>query len=148
VEGTDLLYPQRYLGYILAYSVVLAPAWLGDVFASHEAAAEKTRFLWYHAAEIAGFTLIPFLIWHHYFDDMRRMTDKRFLGASGSAPWACWFSCHQLHLSFIHEFWRWGWAIRTGTTNSEHGESSSGTFGGSFRCSGMNGFSTNGLSTP
>jgi len=28
-----------------------------------------SRFLWLHSAEIAGFTLIPFLGWHHYFDD-------------------------------------------------------------------------------
>ena len=70
------------LGYILAYlCVVLAPAWLGDVLHHIEAAAEKTRFLWYHAAEIAGFTLIPFLIWHHYFDDMAPQADKDSWGA-------------------------------------------------------------------
>jgi AAT family amino acid transporter len=28
------------------------------------------RFLWIHSAEIAGMTLIPFLQWHHYWDDM------------------------------------------------------------------------------
>jgi len=33
-------------------------------------------FLWYHAAEIAGITLFPFQIWHHYFDDMVPMDDK------------------------------------------------------------------------
>jgi AAT family amino acid transporter len=38
-------------------------------------AAEVQRFLWLHSAEIAGFTLIPFLIWHHYFDDMSPMAD-------------------------------------------------------------------------
>ena len=70
------------LGYILAYlCVVLAPAWLGDVLHHIEAAAERTRFLWYHAAEIAGFTLIPFLIWHHYFDDMAPQADKDSWGA-------------------------------------------------------------------
>jgi len=70
------------LAYILAYlCVVLAPAWLGDVLHHIEAAAEKTRFLWYHAAEIAGFTLIPFLIWHHYFDDMAPQADKDSWGA-------------------------------------------------------------------
>ncbi len=39
------------------------------------------RFLWYHAAEIAGFTLIPFLIWHHYFDDLAPQADKDSWGA-------------------------------------------------------------------
>lgn len=38
--------------------------------------AEWNRFLWYHTAEIAGFTLIPFLAWHHYFDDMTPFADK------------------------------------------------------------------------
>lgn len=31
---------------------------------------DLARFLWYHSAEMAGFTLIPFLAWHHYFDDL------------------------------------------------------------------------------
>lgn len=43
--------------------------------------AEWIRFLWYHAAEIAGFTLIPFLAWHHYFDDSVPMADKDSWGA-------------------------------------------------------------------
>jgi AAT family amino acid transporter len=69
------------LGYSLALICVkFAPAWLpmGDVIA-HLPAADKglpIRFLWYHAAEIAGFTLIPFLIWHHYFDDWAPQADK------------------------------------------------------------------------
>ncbi|MCL4504076.1 MAG: hypothetical protein M1438_19810 [Deltaproteobacteria bacterium] len=63
------------LGYILAWLCVkLAPAWLNmDDIVKALPAADKgvpTRFFWYHAAEIAGFTLIPFLIWHHYFDDL------------------------------------------------------------------------------
>ncbi len=68
------------LGYILALLCVnLAGSWLdmGEV-AKHLPPADKaipTRFLWYHAAEIAGFTLIPFLIWHHYFDDMSPAKD-------------------------------------------------------------------------
>jgi AAT family amino acid transporter len=70
------------LGYIIAWLCVqIAPIWLGDVLHHIEAAAEKTRFLWYHAAEIAGFTLIPFLAWHHYFDDMCPMTDIDSWGA-------------------------------------------------------------------
>jgi AAT family amino acid transporter len=44
-------------------------------------AGNPTRFLWYHAAEIAGFTLIPFLAWHHYFDDMAPMSDIDSWGA-------------------------------------------------------------------
>lgn len=69
------------LGYILALICVkIAPAWLPTEML-HELAeakpndAELLRFLWYHAAEIAGFTLIPFLIWHHYFDDMSPVSD-------------------------------------------------------------------------
>ncbi len=63
------------LGYLVAWICIkIAPLWLNmtDVVA-HLPAGDKgvpIRFLWYHAAEIAGFTLIPFLIWHHYFDDM------------------------------------------------------------------------------
>ena len=38
--------------------------------------AEVQRFLWLHSAEIAGCTLIPFLAWHHYFDDMAPQADK------------------------------------------------------------------------
>jgi AAT family amino acid transporter len=63
------------LGYILALLCVnLAGSWLNmEEVIKHLPPADKgnaTRFLWYHAAEIAGFTLIPFLIWHHYFDDL------------------------------------------------------------------------------
>jgi len=63
------------LGYILALLCVnLAGTWLNmEEVIKHLPAGDKgnaTRFLWYHAAEIAGFTLIPFLIWHHYFDDL------------------------------------------------------------------------------
>jgi AAT family amino acid transporter len=70
------------LGYILALICVkIAPAWLPSetLHELQEAKpndAELIRFLWYHAAEIAGFTLIPFLAWHHYFDDMVPNPDK------------------------------------------------------------------------
>lgn len=69
------------LGYGLALLCVkLAPVWLPMVdVISHLPAADKgipIRFLWYHAAEIAGFTLIPFLIWHHYFDDWAPQADR------------------------------------------------------------------------
>lgn len=68
------------LGYLIAYACVqLAPAWIDmNELKSHLPAGDAgnpTRFLWYHAAEIAGFTLIPFLAWHHYFDDMAPMKD-------------------------------------------------------------------------
>ena len=66
------------LGYLAAVACVsLAPAWLPEATLRElEAANDLTRFLWYHAAEIAGFTLIPFLAWHHYFDDMVPLRDK------------------------------------------------------------------------
>ena len=68
------------LGYIMAVLCVkFAPAWLNmEEVIKHLPPADKgipTRFLWYHAAEIAGFTLIPFLIWHHYFDDLSPAKD-------------------------------------------------------------------------
>jgi AAT family amino acid transporter len=69
------------LGFLLAWVCTkIASAWIdiGEV-TKHLPAGDKgnpTRFLWYHAAEIAGFTLIPFLAWHHYFDDMVPMADK------------------------------------------------------------------------
>jgi AAT family amino acid transporter len=74
------------LGYIMAVLCVkLAQAWLPmDAITHHLPAGDQgnpTRFLWYHAAEIAGFTLIPFLAWHHYFDDMAPMADIDSWGA-------------------------------------------------------------------
>ena len=75
--------------YIIAWICVkIAPLWLPHDVIHHlqEAKpndAELLRFLWYHAAEIAGFTLIPFLIWHHYFDDMVPMEDKDSWAAFG-----------------------------------------------------------------
>ena len=65
--------------FVAAYAIALLcrqliPMWVpADTFHHLETAkgvAEVQRFLWIHSAEIAGFTLIPFLIWHHYFDDM------------------------------------------------------------------------------
>ncbi len=74
------------LGYLLAlFCVNFAPLWLPmQEVIQHLPAADKgipIRFLWYHAAEIAGFTLIPFLIWHHYFDDLTGLADKDSWGA-------------------------------------------------------------------
>jgi AAT family amino acid transporter len=74
------------LGYILAsLCVKLAQVWLPMEDITHHLPAgdqgNPARFLWYHAAEIAGFTLIPFLAWHHYFDDMVPMSDVDSWGA-------------------------------------------------------------------
>ncbi|MCP4114013.1 MAG: hypothetical protein GY737_01175 [Desulfobacteraceae bacterium] len=64
------------LGYAIAFICVkIAPVWLGDMLHHIDKHPERIRFLWYHAAEIAGFTLIPFLIWHHYFDDLVPFSD-------------------------------------------------------------------------
>jgi AAT family amino acid transporter len=61
--------------------IKIAPLWLPHDLIHHlqnakPNDAELLRFLWYHSAEIAGFTLLPFLIWHHYFDDMVPVKDK------------------------------------------------------------------------
>jgi len=72
--------------YILALIYIKrAPAWVPHETFHHleeaKGIAEVKRFLWLHSAEIAAFTLIPFLIWHHYFDDMCPMSDKDSWGA-------------------------------------------------------------------
>ncbi len=69
------------LGYGTALLCVkTVPAWLPMDEVIHHLpkgdAGNPARFLWYHAAEIAGFTLIPFLIWHHYFDDISPSPDR------------------------------------------------------------------------
>jgi len=73
---------------VLAYAIALfcAHTWLPqellrELAQAQAGNAELNRFLWYHAAEIAGFTLIPFLIWHHYFDDMVPMQDTDSWGS-------------------------------------------------------------------
>jgi len=68
------------LGFLLAWICTkIIPAWVNmEELVQHLPAGDQgnaTRFLWYHAAEIAGMTLIPFLIWHHYFDDMAPVSD-------------------------------------------------------------------------
>jgi len=68
-------------GYIIAlFCVRIIPAWVNmEDLIKHlppSDAGNPTRFLWYHTAEIAGFTLIMFLAWHHYFDDMAPVSDK------------------------------------------------------------------------
>jgi len=66
------------LSFVFAYCLALiciniAPLWLPqetihELFVT-KGQGEVSRFLWLHSAEIAGMTLIPFLAWHHYFDD-------------------------------------------------------------------------------
>jgi len=71
-----------FMAYVIAVICVkIAPLWLPHEVIHHAQEAkpnnaELLRFLWYHSAEIAGFTLIPFLAWHHYFDDMVPVPDK------------------------------------------------------------------------
>jgi AAT family amino acid transporter len=60
--------------YILALICInIIPSWMPPDLYHHmveaKGVSEWNRFLWLHSAEIAGFTLIPFLAWHHYFDD-------------------------------------------------------------------------------
>ncbi|MBN2723035.1 MAG: hypothetical protein JXR95_03080 [Deltaproteobacteria bacterium] len=69
------------IGYGMGFLCVkLQPLWIGSETISMLKAAkpndaEYIRFLWYHAAEIAGFMLIPFLVWHHYFEDKTPFKD-------------------------------------------------------------------------
>lgn len=111
------------LGFILAWICTkIAQGWLPmDDIIKHLPAGDKSspiRFLWYHAAEIAGFTLIPFLIWHHYFDDMAP-------GADVDAWNAFWFRtigvlvlCAINYVFFYYlNFGHWG----LGNHHMEHG---------------------------
>jgi amino acid transporter, AAT family len=102
------------LGYILALLCVkLAPAWLPmDEVIQHLPAADQgnpTRFLWYHAAEIAGFTLIPFLIWHHYFDDWAPGADRDAWSAFWFRTLGVLVLCVLNYLFFYYgNFGHWG----------------------------------------
>ncbi len=67
------------LSFVGAYILMLicvkvAPLWLPQETIHHlmeaKGPGEVSRFLYLHSAEIAGMTLIPFLTWHHYFDDL------------------------------------------------------------------------------
>jgi AAT family amino acid transporter len=91
------------LGYLIAAACVkLAPMWLPKETLDHlehsKGATEVLRFLWYHAAEIAGFTLFPFLAWHHYFDDMVPMADKDSWGAF-------WFRTIGIGVLMVANYW-------------------------------------------
>jgi AAT family amino acid transporter len=100
------------LGYLIAtLCVKLAPAWLPDMTAAleHNNKDSLLRFLWYHAAEIAGFTLIPFLVWHHYFDDMVPMQDKDSWNAFWFRTLGVLFFCVLNYIFFYYiNFGHWG----------------------------------------
>jgi AAT family amino acid transporter len=58
--------------------VAIVPLWTQDtikMLMDTKGAGEVSRFLALHSAEIAGMTLIPFLAWHHYFDDLAGVKD-------------------------------------------------------------------------
>lgn len=94
-KGTVSFVINVILGYLIAkICVAVAPMWfpagakeaVAHIKGLTDAAKidqEWLRFLWYHAAEIAGFTLIPFLAWHHYFDDMAPGKDLDSWGSFG-----------------------------------------------------------------
>ena len=100
---------------VLAYglavlSVNTAPRWLPEA-TLHELteANDLTRFLWYHAAEIAGFTLIPFLAWHHYFDDIVPVADKDSWAAFGfRTVGVCLFAALSYYVFYYLGFVHWG----------------------------------------
>jgi AAT family amino acid transporter len=108
-------------GYLIAWLCVkLAPAWLpADMPQVIEHAKDNMlRFLWYHAAEIAGFTLIPFLIWHHYFDDMAPMEDKDSWAAFWFRTVGVLVLCALNYVFFYYaNFGHWG----LGNHHMEHG---------------------------
>ncbi|MGD0398759.1 MAG: hypothetical protein ABSC04_07585 [Syntrophobacteraceae bacterium] len=85
-KGTISFIGTVILGYLIALLCIkLMPTWINMEELTHHLpaadAGNPTRFFWYHAAELGGFTLIPFLAWHHYFDDMAPMADKDSWGA-------------------------------------------------------------------
>lgn len=109
------------LGYLIAlFCVNIAPSWLPADMAQviEHAKDNMTRFLWYHAAEIAGFTLIPFLIWHHYFDDMCPMSDVDSWGAFWFRTIGVLVLCVLNYMFFYYvNFGHWG----LGNHHMEHG---------------------------
>ncbi len=112
------------LGFILAWLCTkIAPAWMNmEEIVKHLPAGDKgdpTRFLWYHAAEIAGFTLIPFLIWHHYFDDMVPMADVDSWGAFWFRTIGVFIVLAGINYIFFYviNFGHWG----LGNHHMEHG---------------------------
>jgi AAT family amino acid transporter len=111
------------LGFIVAWICTkIAQAWLPmDEIVKHLPAGDKgspIRFLWYHAAEIAGMTLIPFLIWHHYFDDMAPMADVDSWNAFWFRTAGVLVLCALNYVFFYYlNFGHWG----LGNHHMEHG---------------------------
>jgi AAT family amino acid transporter len=98
-------------GYALALVCVnTAQAWLpAQTVAELTEKKDLVRFLWYHSAEIAGFTLMPFLIWHHYFDDMAPFADKDSWGAFGFRTIGVFALCAVNYYVFYYVNWGyWG----------------------------------------
>jgi amino acid transporter, AAT family len=103
---------------VIAYLTALlcvkgAPAWLpmDDVIRHLPKgdAGQPMRFLWYHAAEIAGFTLFPFLAWHHYFDDITPQKDKDSWGAFWFRTVGVLMLAALLYVFFYYVNWgEWG----------------------------------------
>jgi len=115
-------------------------------------AAEWNRFLCIHSAELAGMTLIPFLAWHHYFDDL--------CGVKDVDSWAA-FWIRTFGVLFFSRFYTGSTTTaisatgrletitcrpNTSATGSGTENPWYGTSGGSFPCFGTNGSSTNGHS--
>ena len=100
-------------GYIMAtICVKLEPLWLEDVLHHIEKDTERLRFMWYHAAEIAGFTLVPFLAWHHYFDDMVPMEDVDSWAGFGFRTLGVGVLCLLNYAFFYYcNFGHWGLGI-------------------------------------
>jgi len=121
------------LGYILAkVFIMLTPLWapMDDVI-KHLPAGDKgnpTRFFWYHTAEIAGMSLMPFLAWHHYFDDMCPQKDKDSWGGFWFRTLGVAVLSVLLYVIYYHlNFGYWGLGIHHmhGTLGERllHGES-------------------------
>ncbi|MFO1431058.1 MAG: hypothetical protein U1F76_13085 [Candidatus Competibacteraceae bacterium] len=119
---------------ILAYILAMICVKIAQLWLPHELIeelkkakpndAELIRFLWYHAAEIAGFTLIPFLAWHHYFDDMVPMADKDSWGAFWFRTIGVLVLTVVNYLGFYSLGWgQWGLGNQHWEHNYLHGES-------------------------
>ncbi|GAB6144635.1 hypothetical protein JCM12294_20730 [Desulfocicer niacini] len=116
--------------YVLALICIkIAPLWLPHDLLHHLQAAkpndaELLRFLWYHSAEIAGFTLLPFLIWHHYFDDMVPVKDKDSWMAFGFRTFGVMILCGINYGIFYYAGWgEWGLGNPHWDHKFVHGES-------------------------
>lgn len=124
------------ISFVAAYAIALLcrqliPLWVPAATMQHlEAAkgvAEVQRFFWLHSAEIAGFTLIPFLIWHHYFDDLApgRNADA-WTGFFFRTFGVCCFAAISYWIFYYGNFGHWGLGNHHMTDLPErfaHGES-------------------------